>query len=176
MVKRLLVWASAFVILAVLVDRSTLFIWSFQVIRYYRSLQASLPTAEQPLPSDSAALAARARLPLSAAPPDAMWPVRLMEVGIRGCLVNPTSVLVDGRGGLHLTFFPPVLAWSTRLWPPNPNRVYFDDALYQPMHYYQYEIAVLQNGGAPVIVELYQGLHHNRSPLSEGQIRPLFWP
>ena len=100
--KRLVISALIFGVLAVAVDRTALAIWRWRVRRYYEAL--------------SSAVAA-----LPSGPPSAAglvqwsggrhgWHVPLLSVSLTGPV--PSSVLVDGSGGLSLTFAPPVAAWS----------------------------------------------------------------
>jgi hypothetical protein len=169
---KLIAWAGMTVVLAVILDRVVLYLWSTQVIRFYDAVRSCGPVMPHG-PTEDRIGEARVCEPVwGLGPENEMWPVRLMEVKTDWWLVQPGGVTVDGIGGLHLVFYPPASAWSTRVWPQRVNSAYFDEKRYLPKMYYVYEITVEPEKDGTFRVELYHGLQHNKTPLRAEKIRP----
>jgi len=91
-------------VVAVAVDRVTLWIWRYRINAYYQSLRASagrLANRHGLFDPDSLVNASHDKEP---------WPVPLLEVAFQG--PDPQRVIVDGDGGLNFFYTPPLLAWS----------------------------------------------------------------
>ena len=91
-------------LLALAVDRAALFVWRRQIIHYHARLARSserLSKAHSRYVESSL---------ISWSGDRDIWQVPLLEVAFGG--PSPTSVTVDGNGGLNFLYAPPLLAWS----------------------------------------------------------------
>ena len=105
--------------LAAVADRGSLYLWEWRVHRFFELLRDEANLS----PEQRSAEWLRGRwYGLNGSgtnPPGSarnLYPVAYTEVVLaRPGAIQPSDVIVDGMGGLHLLYFPPVTAWSIRL-------------------------------------------------------------
>jgi len=144
--KRLVFVALALILGAFALDRLSMLVWKWRIDRFY-----GLLSQEVALSWDERAARWRqgAWYTLNVAEPDKKspkpFPVALTEVVFsRPGGIEPSMVTVDGAGGLHLRYFPPVTAWILRLRAAASDRPFWEELAGQ-----SYSIAVLWYGDRP---------------------------
>ena len=161
---------------ALLVDRITLYLWQLQVIRYFHALQRSATSSESKPSSTPFGYVSLGLEPLLVMPKSSHWPVRYMTLQTDVPLAKPSTITVDGEGGLHLRFLPPPFAWTTRIVPRSDPGEHADPVLADPRLYYQYKITIEPIGTEEVAVTLTRGPYHFAEPLSPREQYPLLFP
>jgi hypothetical protein len=83
---------------------------------------------------------------------------------------------VDVRGNIvTLTYLPPALAWSTRIFPTRPSTQQF--AYYRPQEYYGYQIqADFSPSGGPPSFKLYRSTSTDKRELPMETSLPELFP
>ena len=173
MTKRRRTIAVAFALLASLgiVDRIALYVWASQVIRLFRDLQG-IAAREQ---SQSEDMLIRAES-LTFAPKGPDFPIHLLAVTTDRLLAKPSEIMVDGVGGLHLRFLPPIAAWSTWMIPRYDPGHHSDPVGTDPRLHYQYKIDFEPENSGALSITLSRGPYHFSEPLKGDEMRPLFFP
>lgn len=130
----------ALLVAALIVDRAVLYTWSTSVLRQYqryrfsalevaarKGAQRTSPSPEQdiapPLWSKDMVVEPRPR-----SNPNVL-------IALEPALARPNLVVVRGYV-VSLMYFPPSLAWSTRLWPLRPTTYGY----FRPQEHYGYQI------------------------------------
>jgi hypothetical protein len=157
------------------VDRITLYVWQLQVIRFYRSLRATVVAGKAAPPETRFGYISIGLEPLLVMPKSARWATRFMTLRTDSLLVKPSTITVDGAGGLHLRFLPPPLAWTTWVIPRYDSEHHADPVRFDPRLHYQYKIDI-DTSGAEVAVSLRRGPQHFGDPLEGFELRPLLFP
>ncbi len=151
-------------VVAVLVDRVSLYVWGLGVRSFFRSLdQSAAILASRPASSGSVDQLAwdRVLLVITADGPSGL--------SFMAASVRPDYIQLE-RQGVKLWFFPPALAWTTRLFPAE-SAVAGGLQGYRPVEHYQYMLVV--EGSRPV-VRLFVGQEHQPVPVTA--IRPDIFP
>jgi len=161
---------------ALVVDRVTLYVWQWQVIRLYHTLQASVASGEARPPKRPFGYVSIGLEPLVVMPKSESSPIRYVTLQTDVPLAEPSGITVDGGGGLHLRFLPPALAWTTRVIPRRDPGEHADPVGYDPRLQYQYKISIEPIGTNDVALTLNRGPYHFDEPLKPEDQRPLFFP
>jgi hypothetical protein len=154
------VFVAAVVVIVVLaaacvLDRVTLLIWRYRIEAYHGKLQRS---------ATQLARAHTRFVPgavISWSGTRDVWQVPLLEVAFGG--PAPTTITVDGNGGLNFLYAPPLLAWSRHVpWAfTRPAMQGSDTFAYNDVYILRIETLQGQPGGkelASPTVELEHGL------------------
>lgn len=142
------------VLLAILVDRIVLYAWGLGVITFYRTLDQSLALAStsKEVGSITDMTSGDVQLMFQSYPP----PERPMHVGFEHSIVRPDHIRIDSSNGIHLWYLPPVLAWTTRLYPPYGGSGSRPKS-YRPVDYYQYDLVIrMASDTQKPMIELYR--------------------
>jgi hypothetical protein len=105
--------------LAVAIDRCSLWIWRWRINRFFTALRTEAERDHSQRRADWTQNKWYALNLSNEHHPTAkqsLYPVAYLEVVLdRPGGVKPSDVIVDGAGGLHLRYFPPLAVWSIRL-------------------------------------------------------------
>lgn len=173
--KRALVATALVFLVALLVDRAVLFWWGYRVLSLYHAVERDLPRGSKRTFTEadwkSPPIAGMVLKEASASPVTVVW------LSFERTTLRPDRMFVDTSGSLNLFFYPPKAAWTTLLYPRNPNSVYWDKQLYQPKLYYMYRLVVDRGeaSGEPRAL-LYRGLQHSPEPLPRRIRYPEIFP
>ncbi len=80
------------------------------------------------------------------------WPRLIVSFESTG--IRPDGIIDDSEKGLQLVFLPPLVAWSTRLWP----RLGFDRTPIPPVMSHRYVIRISRPVDQKASVELSKGI------------------
>jgi hypothetical protein len=160
---------------ALTLDRIILYLWAHQVISLYRSLRSSVATGADRPPQARFGYVSLGLEPLLVAPKSEQWPVRYLTLRTDGTLAKPSTITVDGEGGLHLRFLPPRAAWTTWLIPRGDSGHHADPVSMDPRLHYQYKIDI-DTSAYEVTVLLSRGPYHFAEPLKPDEQHPLLFP
>ena len=174
--KALLVVTLAFIVAAVAVDRAVLYFWQVQVFGFHREIVSAIKKGVAvPTPGKYGFLASGLEQFL-VMPKDDRSPVRYLTVRTDRLLLKVESVTVDGGGNLHLRFFPPTLAWTTRWFPRADYTHHGDPVEVDSRYHYQFTLDVFVSRSASPEVELRQGEFHFAPPLADAELKPSWFP
>ena len=160
----------------IIVDRAALYAWQMQVIRFYKTLRTAADGGDANPPKTPYGYVSIGLEPLL------VMPKRKDDAGVRyvtlrtdTMLVQPSTVTLDGAGGLHLRFLPPRLAWTTWLIPRHDSEHHADPVSLDPRLHYQYRLDV-EPGDSGVSVFLHRGPQHFSDPLRWDELKPQWLP
>ena len=152
--------------LCLVADRVALYTWGFRVISLYRQLQRTKNPAL--LAGSLANLTEPPSYMVSAEPGRRDFMLSLEHSSVR-----PDRISVDNQW-VHLSFLPPLLAWSTRIYPFQPAGT--PQTWYRPVDHYEYRISVRDRGESSPEFKLYRVVHFELHELSEGTRFPELFP
>lgn len=158
------------------VDRLVLFVWQLQVFSFHREIVSAIKKGiAVPTPGKYGFLATGLEQFL-VMPKDDRWPARYLTVRTDRLLLKVESVTVDGGGNLHLRFFPPTLAWTTRWFPRADYTHHGDPVEIDSRYHYQFTLDIFVSRSAGPEVELHQGEFHFTPPLTDTELKPRWFP
>lgn len=166
----------ATLIAALAVDRITLYLWQFEVIRLFHLLQASAASGQAKPPKTPYGYLSIGLEPLLVMPKSDQWGTRYVTLQTDVPLAKPNTITIDGGGGLHLRFLPPPLAWTTRIVPWSNPGEHADPVDDDPRLHYQYKITIEPFGINDVTVALTRGPSHFADSLKAKDQRVLLFP
>ena len=162
---------------ALLVDRLALYVWQLQVIRLFRSMRAVVARGEDKPPRQRFGYISIGLEPLLVMPKHPKWPIRYVTVRTDTAFAKPSTITVDGAGGIHLRFLPPAIAWTTWLIPRRDPGEHADPVSYDSRLQYQYKIDIEPDDTSDrVFVMLGRGPYHFYERTLPESTRPLLFP
>jgi hypothetical protein len=167
--------AVAVLVCALLLDRLVLYLWAYQVIRLHRSMSDAIAARRHEPISGRYGYVASGLEPLLIMPKDPRWPVRLVTLQTDRLLSKPSTITVDGAGGVHLRFLPPRVAWTTWVFPRTDPGHHSDPVAADPRLHYQYKIDI-DTSSTRASVALSRGPYHFAQALTPEESRPLLFP
>jgi hypothetical protein len=175
--KRLAAGVLALVISAFVVDRVALYVWQLQVIRLFRSMREVVNRGEDRPPKLRYGYVSSGLEPLLVMPKHPKSSIRYMTVRTDMALAKPSTITVDGAGGVHLRFLPPPIAWTTWLIPRRDPGEHADPVSYDSRLQYQYKIDIEPAETSDrVFVMLARGPQHFYDRTLPESTRPLLFP
>jgi hypothetical protein len=175
--KRLATALLACAIGALLVDRLALYVWQLQVIRLFRSMREVVNRDAAKSPPSPFGYVASGLEPLLVMPRSPNSPIRYLTVATDIALAKPSTITLDGAGGVHLRFLPPPIAWTTWLIPRRDPGEHADPVSLDSRLAYQYKIDIEPSGTSDqVYVMLARGPHHFYAQTLPESTRPLLFP
>ncbi len=104
-------------------------------------------------------------------------PIRYVTVRTDMALARPSTITVDGAGGVHLRFLPPAIAWTTWLIPRRDPGEHADPISSDSRLQYQYKIDIEPSDTSDrVDVMLARGPYHFYDHTLSESTRPLLFP
>jgi len=171
MKKRLIVLLAACVVGSLVVDRIALYVWQLQVLRLYHDITTAIQENRATPQAGKTGFVAFGTESFLVMPRDQRWPARYVTVRTDRALLNVNSVTVDGAGDLHLRFFPPFLAWTTRLFPRDSYTHHGDPTGLDPRFHYQFKLDLSLSSPGPESATLQRGEYHFAAPLQGADLR-----
>jgi hypothetical protein len=174
--RRLAVGLFSLVIALLAVDRLVLYTWQLQVLRLYRALRVAADDGEAKPPASPYGYVSTGLEPLLVMPNRPDSPIRYLTVRTDGFLAKPSTITVDGAGGVHLRFLPPAAAWTTWLIPRTDAGEHADPVSVDPRFEYQYKIEIEPSEHTNAVsVRASRGPGH-ASPVLGEDASPLLFP
>jgi hypothetical protein len=154
-------------------DRLALYSWQRGVIACYTRMSETVSNESGAERASNGMCAETAGEPVRIAIESGVYQMPIVEICTDSCWVKPSLVVSDGVGNIGMKYYPPLLAWSTRLYAPEWWGRAQGRTGSTPVRYYGYEIRLVRGEGQRR-VELYR--ISQADPLMKDQVRARWFP